>query len=84
MSKCDRLGIERIDSDPYNRGYWLRFDALPRPADTEEAKGWDDCDEEIAFEADPDGWMRAREEARRADFEQRYFPTTPTGGTDAG
>lgn len=35
----------------YDRGYWARADAAPRPVDPREAEGWDVCDEELAYEA---------------------------------
>lgn len=47
--KSDAVGIIREDH-PFDRGYWARFDGLPRPSAPDEAKGWDACDQDIEFE----------------------------------
>lgn len=62
--KSDRKGIERNDADPYDRGYWARYDGLPRPSEGDptppaEVEGWDDCDAELKAE------RKARREVRR-------------------
>lgn len=63
--KSDRLGIVRDEGDPYDRGYWARFDGLPRPADPAEAKGWDECANELKLEAS-DRRLAKREKLREA------------------
>lgn len=42
--------IER-QNDPYDNGYWRRYDGKRRPSDAEGVRGWNDCDAELRFEA---------------------------------
>lgn len=56
--------MERLDH-PFDRGYWQRYDGLPRPGKFSnlrgvtsitnpfEHAGWDQCDSELRFEFTP-------------------------------
>lgn len=43
--KTDRMDIV-IENHPFDRGYWKRFNGLPRPRG-KEREGWDACHEEL-------------------------------------
>ena len=52
MTRAEERGIQ-VENHPYDRGYWARYDGLPRDSVTwrEGKKGWDDCHRELRSEA---------------------------------
>ena len=68
MLRTERSGI-CIENDPYDRGYWARYNGFPRP-DRKGARrdGWDACDEELRDErslAVQRGWDTRRQGPHR-------------------
>lgn len=39
------------ENDPYDDGYWARFDGKRRPTGSKQRAGWDACNRELADEA---------------------------------
>jgi len=39
------------ENDPFDDGYWDRFDGKPRPSGAQQQAGWDACDKELAEDA---------------------------------
>jgi hypothetical protein len=35
---------------PFDTGYWMRYDGLPKPRQREMRDGWQTCDQELAGE----------------------------------
>ncbi len=49
-ARTERNGIV-VEDDPYDRGYWSRYDGAERPARKSISRqGWDDCDVELRME----------------------------------
>lgn len=50
MRRSEQLGIV-VERDAYSQGYWMCFDGQPRPTGWRARQGWDECDQELRFEA---------------------------------
>lgn len=49
MNASDKF--EKSDN-PYDVGYWLRYDGQPMPKHGDARKGWEACDKELMPEAE--------------------------------